>query len=157
MARFSATHRSNQVESIGSIGLSLQAVKKNGRPQRHSLCPNTEDACPPPTRPKRPWSARGACGCGRGSPPPAVGARSGCLPSEKKLKFQTQTPAFWCTFSHKINSFELCCGLYYVHRARGNTKNGTVGVPVMITTGRGTEKPENRTSRKNGTGGNPGA
>jgi len=34
------------------------------------------------------------------------------------------------------------------HPERGNTKNGTTGVPARITTGRGTEGPENGTTRQ---------
>ena len=34
-----------------------------------------------------------------------------------------------------------------MHPARGNTKNGTAGVPARIRTGRGTEGRESGTSR----------
>ena len=37
----------------------------------------------------------------------------------------------------------------------GNAKHGTTGMPARITTGRGTEGPENGRPDKNATGGNP--
>jgi len=66
------------------IRLPPQAVKTTGRPQHASqFCPSTGVACSR-TLPKRP------CGCGRGSPPPAIEIRFGGVapsPPSKFVKF----------------------------------------------------------------------
>jgi len=53
------------------------------------------------------------------------------------------------SFSGKVqNTTHFNSKLYCVHPIRGNTKSGTAGVPARITTARGTEEPENWTSRQ---------
>jgi len=52
------------------------------------------------------------------------------------------------TYTKVQNITRFHSRLYYVHSARGNAKNETTGVPARITTGRGTEGPENGTYRQ---------
>jgi len=81
--------------------------------------------------------------------------RSGVRAGGRYLEFQMQISAFCRTFRQKINSCESVKYYTFLFQAvlrapvtGYNTKNGTTGVPIRITSGRDTERSENWTSQQ---------
>ena len=72
---------------------------------------------------------------------------------------QFQSEKLTSAIAKAQNATHFHSRLHYVHPARGNTKNGTTGVLVRITTGRAsgseTEGPENGTFRQKRDGWQP--